>query len=80
MGISDNIAAVKANIRESAAKAGRAPEDITLAAVTKFQTAERVNEAIAAGVRVIAENRAQAPTVAAARPPFIPPISLCIMS
>ncbi len=59
MGISDNIAAVKANIRESAAKAGRAPEDITLAAVTKFQTAERVNEAIAAGVRVIAENRAQ---------------------
>ena len=59
MNISENIAAVRANIAASALRAGRKPEEITLAAVTKFQSAERVNEAIAAGVRVIAENRAQ---------------------
>ena len=59
MRIADNIAAVRASISEAALRAGRTPEDVTLAAVTKFQSADRVNEALAAGVRVIAENRAQ---------------------
>lgn len=59
MGIKENIAAVKTALEAAALRAGRTPEDVTLAAVTKFQSAERVNEAIAAGVRVIAENRAQ---------------------
>ena len=59
MGIKENIAAVRTALEAAALRAGRTPEDVTLAAVTKFQSAERVNEAIAAGVRVIAENRAQ---------------------
>lgn len=59
MSITENIAAVRANIADAAVRSGRAPEEITLAAVTKFRSAERINEAIAAGVRVIAENRAQ---------------------
>ena len=59
MGIKENIAAVKTALEAAALRSGRTPEDVTLAAVTKFQSAERVNEAIAAGVRVIAENRAQ---------------------
>ena len=59
MTIEQNIAAVRAEIENSARSAGRSPDEITLAAVTKFQSAERVNEALAAGVRVIAENRAQ---------------------
>ncbi len=59
MGISDNISTITSNISAAAVRAGRSPEEVTLAAVTKFQSAERVNEAIAAGVRVIAENRAQ---------------------
>ncbi len=59
MEIRENIAKVRAEVEAAALRAGRRPEDITVAAVTKFQSAERVNEAIAAGVRVIAENRAQ---------------------
>ena len=59
MTIEQNIAAVRAEIENAARAAGRSPDEITLAAVTKFQSAERVNEALAAGVRVIAENRAQ---------------------
>lgn len=59
MGIKENIAATEAAVEAAALRAGRTPEDVTLAAVTKFQSAGRVNEAIAAGVRVIAENRAQ---------------------
>lgn len=59
MCIENNLVSVRDKIKFAALKAGRTPEDITLAAVTKFQSADRVNEAIASGVRVIAENRAQ---------------------
>lgn len=59
MGIKENFAAVRSAVDEAALRSGRKPEDVTVAAVTKFQSADRVNEAIAAGARVIAENRAQ---------------------
>ncbi len=59
MEIKKNIDTVCDIISRTALKAGREPQEITLAAVTKFQSAQRINEAIACGVRVIAENRAQ---------------------
>lgn len=59
MDIEKNIESVRERIAAAAVRAGREPGEITLAAVTKFQTAEAINRAIAAGIRVIAENRAQ---------------------
>jgi len=59
MEIQDNIDKVRQIISASALNAGRDANAVTLAAVTKFQSAERINEAIHCGVKVIAENRAQ---------------------
>lgn len=59
MDIKTNIESVLANISDAAKRVGRNPEDIVLAAVTKFQSSESINAAIDSGVRVIAENRAQ---------------------
>ena len=58
MGIFENVSEIKKRIAEAAVKSGRKPEDITLVAATKMNDAERVREAIAAGIvappRVIA--------------------------
>lgn len=59
MSIADNVLRVFENIARAAAESGRNPEDITLVAATKMNSAERVQEAIAAGVRVCGENRVQ---------------------
>ncbi len=59
MGIAENVAAVKARIADAAAAAGRDPADILLVAATKMNDANRVREAIAAGVDVCGENRVQ---------------------
>ena len=54
-----NVEAVQEQIGRAAAEAGRDPSEIRLMAVTKTQSAVRVNEAIAAGVTLLGENRAQ---------------------
>jgi pyridoxal phosphate enzyme (YggS family) len=46
-------------IAEEAVKAGRDPAEISLMAVTKTQPPEKVNAAVAAGITLLGENRAQ---------------------
>jgi pyridoxal phosphate enzyme (YggS family) len=57
--VRDNLAAVHANIAEAAKLAGRDPGEITLVAVSKTQSEDRVRAALAAGHRVFGENRIQ---------------------
>jgi pyridoxal phosphate enzyme (YggS family) len=59
MPIVDNVAAVRQRIAEACARSGRNPNDVTLVAVTKVFPADYVEQAIAAGVGDIGENRVQ---------------------
>jgi PLP dependent protein len=51
--------AVLARIAEAAARAGRDPAAVTLVAVSKTVTAERIRAAVAAGLVLLGENRVQ---------------------
>jgi pyridoxal phosphate enzyme (YggS family) len=53
------LAAVRRRIAGAAKDAGREPAAVTLVAVSKMQSAERVTAALAAGQRVFGENRVQ---------------------
>lgn len=57
--ISENAKRLKAQVAEAAIKSGRSEKDVRLMAVTKMNSAERVNDAIAAGITLLGENRAQ---------------------
>ena len=57
--LAENIARIEAEIAAAAMRAGRKPEEITLIAASKTQTAQTIREAIAAGIRVCGENRVQ---------------------
>ena len=57
--IAENIRWIEEEKAQTALRSGRKPEDILLCAVTKNHTAEEINEAIAAGVTDIGENRVQ---------------------
>jgi pyridoxal phosphate enzyme (YggS family) len=59
MSIAENIALVREEIALSAARAGRAADEITLIAVSKYQPTERMLEAVEAGIRDFGENHAQ---------------------
>ncbi len=59
MSIAENIAAVRQRIDDSARRAGRTGEDITLLAVSKTVDVERMQEAVAAGLTMFGENRVQ---------------------
>jgi len=61
-----NLEAVKNRISESARRAGRGPEEITLVAVTKTIEPARVRRAFDLGIRDFGENRVQeaAPKIA----------------
>ena len=59
MSISENIAAIRERIAAAARRAGRAPEQITLMAVSKIHSAARIREAYEAGLRLFGENRVQ---------------------
>lgn len=59
MSITDNIAAVRRQIKDAAIAAGRDPKEILLCAATKMNDAEAVREAIRAGVDICGENRVQ---------------------
>jgi PLP dependent protein len=57
--IRENVAEVEARIANACARAGRAREDVTLVAVSKTFPASFVDEAIAAGIGEVGENRVQ---------------------
>jgi len=57
--ITAQLAAVHSRIAAAAKAAGRAPAAVTLVAVSKMQSVERVAVAITAGQRVFGENRVQ---------------------
>ena len=59
MSVRDNIAAVEARIVRACATAGRAREDVKLVAVSKTFPADLIDEAIAAGITDVGENRVQ---------------------
>ena len=59
MTIAENVAVVKQHIAEAAARAGRSASEIMLVAASKTNSADRVREAIAAGVDACGENRVQ---------------------
>ena len=59
MSIAENVARIRAEIEKAALAAGRDPKSITLCAATKINDAQRVKEAIAAGVSCCGENRVQ---------------------
>ena len=59
MSIAENYRRVKEGVAEAAVKAGRDPSEITIVAVTKTHPAETVEEALAAGVTDVGENRVQ---------------------
>jgi hypothetical protein len=59
MSIAENVARVRAGMAAAAIAAGRDPKEILLVAATKMNSAERVREAIAAGVDICGENRVQ---------------------
>lgn len=57
--IAANLVAVRAKIDAAAHAVGRAPESVTLIAVSKTQPIERIRAALAAGQRQFGENRVQ---------------------
>lgn len=57
--IRDNIDSIKKRMAESAAKAGREPEEVLLIAVTKLHSPQEINEAIDSGITDIGENKVQ---------------------
>ncbi len=59
MSIAENVAKILSDIEKAALAAGRDPRQITLCAATKMNDADRVRQAIAAGVTCCGENRVQ---------------------
>ena len=59
MSIAENVAHIRAQLREAALRAGRNPDEVLLCAATKMNGAEAVRQAIAAGVDCCGENRVQ---------------------
>ena len=59
MTIAENVALVRENMDRAARAAGRDPREILLLAATKMNDADRVQQAIAAGVDLCGENRVQ---------------------
>ena len=57
--LKEQISLVQGRVAQAARESGRKPEDITLLAATKTQSAQTINRAIAAGITHIGENRVQ---------------------
>jgi PLP dependent protein len=57
--VSENIAGVRERLAVAARRAGRAPNDVALMAVSKTFPPERIREAYDAGLRLFGENRVQ---------------------
>ncbi len=73
MSVAENVARVRERVAGACARAGRDPAGVRIVAVTKTHPAPRVDEAIAAGVDAIGENRVQ--EAAAKRPLVAAPAS-----
>ena len=58
-GIQGRLGRVRERIEAAAARSGRPASAVTLVAVSKTMPAEAVREAVAAGVRILGENRVQ---------------------
>jgi pyridoxal phosphate enzyme (YggS family) len=58
-GVADNLRDVLSKVDAAALRAGRDPRSVRLVAVSKTVPAERVREAVNAGVRILGENRVQ---------------------
>jgi PLP dependent protein len=54
-----NVEQVRRQVAESARRAGRNPEDVTVIAVSKMHTVAEIREALAAGITHLGENRVQ---------------------
>jgi pyridoxal phosphate enzyme (YggS family) len=59
MSISENVGVVRERVAAASRRAGRDPAEITLMAVSKTQSPERIREAHRTGLRVFGENRVQ---------------------
>ena len=59
MSIAENVARIRAEMRDAAIACGRDPSTILLCAATKMNGADAVRQAIAAGVDCCGENRVQ---------------------
>ena len=59
MSIADNIARVRERMEAAARRAGRRPEEVRLVAVSKTVDADRVRQAVEAGVKCLGENYIQ---------------------
>ncbi|HKO57646.1 MAG TPA: YggS family pyridoxal phosphate-dependent enzyme [Thermoanaerobaculia bacterium] len=57
--VRDGVAAVRARIEAACSRAGRDPAEVTLVAVSKTFPAQAVQEALAAGITDVGENRVQ---------------------
>lgn len=57
--IKDNLKKVEEKIAHAAQRAGRDIDDICIVAVAKTVSVERIEEAIASGIKIIGENRVQ---------------------
>ena len=57
--IANNIAAVREQIVSACQRAGRSPEEVSLIAVSKYQSVEQILQAVEAGVLRFGENHAQ---------------------
>jgi PLP dependent protein len=57
--IAENIARIRERIAQSARRAGRSPESVTLMAVSKTVEPARIHAAYEVGLRVFGENRVQ---------------------
>ncbi|MFT8317207.1 MAG: YggS family pyridoxal phosphate-dependent enzyme [Sporolactobacillus sp.] len=57
MTVADNLEKINGEIAEACKRSGRSPKEVTLLAVTKYVSAERAKEALASGIRHLAENR-----------------------
>lgn len=57
--VAENVAAIRDKIRRACEAAGRDESQVSLMAVTKTVEPQRVNAAIAAGVHLLGENKAQ---------------------
>ncbi len=59
MSIADNIASIQQQIHVACQRAGRSSADVQLMAVSKKHSAQSIQEAYGAGLRVFGENRVQ---------------------
>jgi len=57
--IARNLETVRRRIAEAAERGGRSAQDVTLVAVTKLRSLEEIRNLLAAGQRILGENRVQ---------------------